>query len=90
MHSLGLAMLDFLMLLNLPAKCRSLVSKSTAYIGCTEEDCVPILERESGLKFGIDFKLGYSRELINQDDKVHTLVNTIEIVLSGHCIGVYP
>lgn len=56
------------------------VYESTVYPGCTEEDCVPILERESGLKCGIDFKIGYSPERINPGDKVHTLTNTIKIV----------
>jgi UDP-N-acetyl-D-galactosamine dehydrogenase len=56
------------------------VYESTVYPGCTEEDCVPILERESGLKFGVDFKVGYSPERINPGDKVHTLINTIKIV----------
>jgi len=56
------------------------VYESTVYPGCTEEDCVPILERESGLTCGIDFKVGYSPERINPGDKVHTLTNTIKIV----------
>ena len=56
------------------------VYESTVYPGCTEEDCVPILERESGLKCGVDFKVGYSPERINPGDKVHTLINTIKIV----------
>jgi UDP-N-acetyl-D-galactosamine dehydrogenase len=56
------------------------VFESTVYPGCTEEDCVPILERESGLKCGIDFKVGYSPERINPGDKVHTLTNTVKIV----------
>ncbi len=56
------------------------VYESTVYPGCTEEDCVPVLERESGLTCGIDFKVGYSPERINPGDKVHTLTNTIKIV----------
>ena len=56
------------------------VYESTVYPGCTEEDCVPILEKESGLKCGIDFKVGYSPERINPGDKVHTLTNTTKIV----------
>ncbi len=56
------------------------VYESTVYPGCTEEDCVPVLERESGLKCGIDFKVGYSPERINPGDKVHTLTNTKKIV----------
>ena len=56
------------------------VYESTVYPGCTEEDCVPILERESGLKCGTDFKVGYSPERINPGDQVHTLTNTRKIV----------
>ena len=56
------------------------VYESTVYPGCTEEDCVPVLERESGLKCGVDFKIGYSPERINPGDKVHTLTNTAKIV----------
>jgi UDP-N-acetyl-D-galactosamine dehydrogenase len=56
------------------------VYESTVYPGCTEEDCVPVLEQESGLKFKTDFKVGYSPERINPGDKVHTLVNTMKIV----------
>jgi UDP-N-acetyl-D-galactosamine dehydrogenase len=56
------------------------VYESTVYPGCTEEDCVPVLEKESGLKFKTDFKVGYSPERINPGDKVHTLVNTMKIV----------
>lgn len=57
-----------------------IVYESTVYPGCTEEDCVPILERESGLTCGTDFKVGYSPERINPGDKVHTLTNTKKIV----------
>ena len=56
------------------------VYESTVYPGCTEEDCVPVLEEVSGLKVGIDFKIGYSPERINPGDKVHTLANTVKIV----------
>jgi len=56
------------------------VFESTVYPGCTEDDCLPILEKESGLKIGLDFKLGFSPERINPGDKVHTLTNTVKIV----------
>ena len=56
------------------------VYESTVYPGCTEEDCVPMLEEHSGLKFEVDFKVGYSPERINPGDKIHTLTNTIKIV----------
>ncbi len=49
------------------------VYESTVYPGCTEEDCVPLLERLSNLKFVEDFKVGYSPERINPGDKEHTL-----------------
>jgi UDP-N-acetyl-D-galactosamine dehydrogenase len=58
------------------------VYESTVYPGATEEDCIPILERESGLKFPSDFKVGYSPERINPGDKVNTLT-TIKKVVSG-------
>ncbi len=58
------------------------VYESTVYPGCTEEDCVPILERFSGLKFNRDFFCGYSPERINPGDKVHT-VTKIRKVVSG-------
>ncbi len=58
------------------------VYESTVYPGVTEEICVPILERESGLKCGIDFKIGYSPERINPGDKVHRL-ETITKIVSG-------
>ncbi len=58
------------------------VFESTVYPGVTEEICVPILERESGLKCGEDFKVGYSPERINPGDKVHHL-ETITKVVSG-------
>ncbi|MGM0867035.1 MAG: nucleotide sugar dehydrogenase [Bacillota bacterium] len=56
------------------------VYESTVYPGVTEDICVPILERESGLKCGVDFKVGYSPERINPGDKVHRLENIIKIV----------
>ena len=56
------------------------VFESTVYPGCTEEDCLPILEEVSGLRAGTDFKIGYSPERINPGDKVHTLANTRKIV----------
>ena len=56
------------------------VFESTVYPGCTEDVCVPILERESGLKCGIDFKVGYSPERINPGDKIHRLENITKIV----------
>jgi len=58
------------------------VYESTVYPGCTEEDCVPVLERVSGLKFNIDFFAGYSPERINPGDKVNTLTK-IKKVTSG-------
>ena len=60
------------------------VFESTVYPGCTEEDCIPILEEVSGLKFREDFMVGYSPERINPGDKHHTLQNVIKIV-SGCC-----
>lgn len=56
------------------------VFESTVYPGVTEDICVPILERESGLKCGVDFKIGYSPERINPGDKVHKLENIRKIV----------
>ncbi len=56
------------------------VYESTVYPGCTEEDCVPLLEKLSGLKAGTDFKFGYSPERINPGEKVHTLQKTRKIV----------
>ncbi len=55
------------------------VFESTVYPGCTEEDCVPVMERESGLKYIEDFKVGYSPERINPGDKVHTLTSVVKI-----------
>lgn len=56
------------------------VYESTVYPGVTEDICVPILEKESGLKCGVDFKIGYSPERINPGDKAHRLENIIKIV----------
>jgi UDP-N-acetyl-D-glucosamine/UDP-N-acetyl-D-galactosamine dehydrogenase len=56
------------------------VFESTVYPGCTEEDCLPIIEKGSGLKAGADFKIGYSPERINPGDKKHTLPNIIKVV----------
>lgn len=60
------------------------VFESTVYPGCTEEDCIPVLEEISGLKFKDDFKVGYSPERINPGDKEHTLQNVVKVV-SGCC-----
>ncbi|NND93382.1 MAG: nucleotide sugar dehydrogenase [Flavobacteriales bacterium] len=56
------------------------VYESTVYPGCTEEDCIPVLEEESGLKFQEDFKVGYSPERINPGDKEHTIRTILKIV----------
>lgn len=56
------------------------VYESTVYPGCTEDVCIPILEKNSGLKCGADFKVGYSPERINPGDKVHRLENIHKIV----------
>ena len=56
------------------------VFESTVYPGVTEDICVPILEQESGLKCGVDFKIGYSPERINPGDKVHRLETIVKIV----------
>lgn len=63
------------------------IYESTVYPGCTEEDCVPVLERTSGLKFNQDFFCGYSSERINPGDKVHRVTN-IKKVTSGSTPGV--
>lgn len=60
------------------------VFESTVYPGCTEEDCIPILEEASGLKWKEDFMVGYSPERINPGDKVHTLQSVVKVV-SGCC-----
>jgi UDP-N-acetyl-D-galactosamine dehydrogenase len=56
------------------------IYESTVYPGVTEDVCVPILEKESGLKCGVDFKVGYSPERINPGDKEHTLENIVKVV----------
>ena len=56
------------------------VFESTVYPGCTEDDCVPVLEKTSGLKFMDDFKVGYSPERINPGDKEHTITKILKIV----------
>lgn len=56
------------------------VYESTVYPGCTEEDCVPLLESLSGLKLNTDFKVGFSPERINPGDKIHTLTSVIKII----------
>jgi UDP-N-acetyl-D-glucosamine/UDP-N-acetyl-D-galactosamine dehydrogenase len=59
------------------------VYESTVYPGCTEEDCVPVLEAESGLKMGVDFFVAYSPERINPGDKVNTIETIVKVV--GAC-----
>jgi UDP-N-acetyl-D-galactosamine dehydrogenase len=62
-------------------KCRDIVVyESTVYPGATEEECVPVLERESGLKCGVDFFVGYSPERINPGDKEHTFTSITKVV----------
>ncbi len=56
------------------------VYESTVYPGCTEEDCVPVLEQESGLQMGVDFFVGYSPERINPGDKVNTIETIVKVV----------
>ena len=55
------------------------VFESTVYPGCTEEDCIPVLEEVSGLKWKDDFNVGYSPERINPGDKVHTLASIVKV-----------
>jgi UDP-N-acetyl-D-galactosamine dehydrogenase len=55
------------------------VYESTVYPGCTEEDCVPVLEKFSGLKYCVDFKVGFSPERINPGDKKHTLTKIVKV-----------
>ncbi|MFK8038082.1 MAG: nucleotide sugar dehydrogenase [Crocinitomicaceae bacterium] len=55
------------------------VYESTVYPGCTEEDCIPVLEEQSGLKWKTDFNVGYSPERINPGDKVHTLASIVKV-----------
>ena len=56
------------------------IFESTVYPGCTEEDCLPVIEKVSGLKNKVDFKLGYSPERINPGDKKNTLRSVVKIV----------
>ncbi|HTA61405.1 MAG TPA: nucleotide sugar dehydrogenase [Bacteroidia bacterium] len=56
------------------------VYESTVYPGCTEEDCIPVLEKHSGLKFIKDFKVGYSPERINPGDREHTITKILKVV----------
>ncbi len=60
------------------------VYESTVYPGCTEEDCVPVIEKISGLKMNSDYKIGYSPERINPGDKEHTITSIVKVV-SGCC-----
>jgi UDP-N-acetyl-D-glucosamine/UDP-N-acetyl-D-galactosamine dehydrogenase len=57
-----------------------IIFESTVYPGATEEDCIPIIEKLSGLKYREDFKVGYSPERINPGDAVHTLTNVVKVV----------
>ena len=57
-----------------------IVYESTVYPGCTEEECIPLLEESSGLKYIKDFKVGFSPERINPGDKVHTLTSIVKVV----------
>ena len=59
------------------------VFESTVYPGCTEEECIPILENVSGLKYLKDFKVGFSPERINPGDKKHTLTSIVKVVFGG-------
>jgi UDP-N-acetyl-D-galactosamine dehydrogenase len=59
------------------------VYESTVYPGCTEDDCIPVLEELSGLKLGDDFKVGYSPERINPGDKDHTVRTIVKVVSSS-------
>jgi UDP-N-acetyl-D-galactosamine dehydrogenase len=63
------------------------VYESTVYPGCTEEDCLPVLERISGLKMGKDFKLGYSPERINPGDKKNTLKTVVKVVSGNDLVS---
>lgn len=63
------------------------VFESTVYPGCTEEDCLPILEELSGLKMGVDFKIGYSPERINPGDKERTIEKIIKVVSGNDAIS---
>lgn len=59
------------------------VYESTVYPGCTEEDCLPVIEKASGLIRNVDFKTGYSPERINPGDKVHTIESVVKVVAGG-------
>jgi UDP-N-acetyl-D-galactosamine dehydrogenase len=59
------------------------VYESTVYPGATEEMCIPVLERQSGLRYGVDFGVGYSPERINPGDKVHSFNNVVKVVSGG-------
>ncbi|MBA7542351.1 UDP-N-acetyl-D-glucosamine 6-dehydrogenase [subsurface metagenome] len=59
------------------------VFESTVYPGCTEEECIPILEKTSGLRYLEDFKVGFSPERINPGDKKHTLTSIVKVVSGG-------
>ena len=59
------------------------VYESTTYPGCTEEDCLPVLKKYSGLQPGTDFKLGYSPERINPGDKKNTLETVVKVVAAN-------
>jgi UDP-N-acetyl-D-galactosamine dehydrogenase len=61
------------------AKGDIVIYESTVYPGCTEEDCVPVLEKYSGLKYNVDFYCGYSPERINPGDKVNTLTKIMKV-----------
>jgi len=63
------------------------IYESTVYPGCTEEDCVPVIERLSGLTYNLDFFCGYSPERINPGDKVHTVTKILKIT-SGSTSGI--
>ena len=63
------------------------VYESTTYPGCTEEDCLPVLEQFSGLKMGVDFKLGYSPERINPGDKKNTLKTVVKVVSGNDAVA---
>lgn len=63
------------------------VYESTVYPGVTEDICLPILEKESGLKFATDFKLGYSPERINPGDKEHTINRVVKIVSASDAVA---
>ena len=63
------------------------VFESTVYPGCTEEECLPVLEKWSGLRCPVDFKLAYSPERINPGDEAHTLQNTVKIVAACDAVA---